>query len=188
MRLRLRPARAVCRNRGCLAFPPLRLQLAGRVLAEEEAAACALRWQNERAMFAAELAAMYSCGLADGSAGLQQEAGEADAAMDAEPSGTAGKSQDSAGSRKRKFSGGGDGSDSDGATQGGPEGLAAAPGHVEVCGLELPQRRQQASGGGTGGSAGPQLVHTPAVGRNLEALALGEPGVHVGGEETVTGT
>lgn len=153
--------------------PPLRLQLAGRVLSEEEGAACALRWQNERAMFAAQLAVMYSCSAVHDSSGQQAE-GEGEEAMDAAPSGAASKSHDSAGSRKRKFSGGDDGSDSDGATQGGPGGLAAAPGYVEVCGLELPQRRQQGGGGAASASVVPRLVHTPAMDRNLEALALGE--------------
>ncbi|KAL4440107.1 hypothetical protein ABPG75_003108 [Micractinium tetrahymenae] len=154
-----------------------RAKLAGRVLAEDEGAACTLRWQNERALFAAELAAMYSSSPAEGSGGGgQQQGGRDEAMMGAEPSATAAsKSRDNAGSRKRKFGEGDDGSDSDAATQGGPGGLAAAPGYVEVCGLELPQRQQHSGGGSTvgGSGSGPQLVHTPAVGRNLEALALG---------------
>lgn len=156
---------------------PSVLQLAGRVLSEEEAAACALRWQNECAMFAAELAVMHSCSPvhSDGGSG-QQEGGDAEQAMDMERPAGASKSHDSAGSRKRKFGGGDDGSESDGASQGALGGLAAAPGYVEVCGLELPQRRQQDGGGAGAAGAGPPLVHTPAVDRNLEALALGEQG------------
>jgi hypothetical protein len=153
-------------------------------LTEDESLQCRLRWQNERAMFAAELAVMYSSSAASGSIDAGSGGIGEDEEMEADPSaaaaaaaGSAGatKSRDSTGSRKRKQmggGGGGDDSDADTAAQGsgGSGGMAAAAGYVEVCGLELPQRQQL--GGGGGGGAAP-LVHTPAVDRNLEALALG---------------
>lgn len=172
------------------------VQLVERLLSAEEAPQALVRWQNERAMYAAELAVMYSSGGSGdsgsspaGTAGQREGDGEEEneEAMDvsagpasAQPSGggsKAAKSRDSTGSRKRKLSLSGDGSDSDTATAqelggsgSGVAGMAAAPGYVEVCGLELPQRQQP---GGSTGSSGPVLVHTPTVGRNLEALALG---------------
>jgi hypothetical protein len=152
-------------------------------LTEEESLQCCMRWQNERAMFAAELAVMYSSSSSAASSSSDAGSGGSgeDEEMEPVPSAAAAaacsagatKSRDSTGSRKRKqvggASGGGDDSDADTAAQGsgGSGGMAAAAGYVEVCGLELPQR-QQLSGGGTA-----PLVHTPAVDRNLEALALG---------------
>lgn len=163
-------------------FAPLCLQLAARVLSEDETVQCQQRWQNERAMFAAELAVMYSSSSAGSSSPPGSSGQEEAEAMDAAPStsaaalgrtSSAAKSRDSAGSRKRKLSsaGGSDDSDADTAAAGGGSGMAAAAGYVEVCGLELPCRPASA---GNGGSGSLPLVHTPAVDRNLEALALGE--------------
>lgn len=163
-------------SRPNLALPLV--QLAGRVLSEEEEAQCRLRWQNERAMYCAELAVMYcsstssSHGLAAGSSGQQAEAMDAAPTPPAARRGAgAARSGDSSGSRKRKHGGGGEDSDADTAALGGAAGgMAPAAGYVEVCGLELPQRQQH---GGGGGAALAPLVHTPAVDHNLEALALG---------------
>lgn len=165
---------------------PWPLQLAARALTEDESLQCRLRWQNERAMFAAELAVMYSSRAASGSSDAGSGGSGEDEEMEAAPSaaaaaaaaGSAGatKSRDSTGSRKRKQmggpGGGGDDSDADTAAQGGggSGGMAAAAGYIEVCGLELPQRQHLGGGGGEGTAP---LVHTPAVDRNLEALALG---------------
>ena len=147
------------------------MQLVGRVVSEAEAAECRLRWQNERALFAAELAAMYCSGGVSGGSADELEGAECmdTGAASAASAGGAATSRDSGGSRKRKFGGGAGGDDSDADTAAGG-GMAPAPGHVEVCGLELPRRA--APPGGSGGA--PPLVHTPAVDRNLEALALGE--------------
>lgn len=162
-----------------VACASLAAQLVRRVLSEEEALGCRLRWDNERAMFAAELAVMYSSNSSS-SAGAggeqQQEGGEQPQgdAMDASPARSAARSRDSGGSRKRKLSSGSDDSDADTHAAGSTSGMAPARGYVEVCGLELPQR--QAAGGGPagGGDGAPPLVRCPAVDRNLEAVALGE--------------
>lgn len=140
------------------------VQLAARVLSEEEATQCRMRWQNERAMFAAELAVVYS----SSSSHDDSKAREVDA-MDVVPA-AATKSGDSNGSRKRKHRSAAEDSDADTAALGG---MAAAAGFVDVCGLELPQRQQPASISSQAGAQA-QLVHTAAVDRNLEALAMGQ--------------
>ena len=150
-------------------------QVCARVLSEEERLACQLRWQNERAMFAAEAATMFSTRSA------AEQAGEGEAmAVDVDPPAPAAGASSGGSSRKRKHGSlGGEGtSDGEGAGGSGGRGLgmAAAAGYVEVCGLELPLRRrqqqlhdEQAGGGG----AQQPLVHTPTVATNLEAIALG---------------
>ena len=134
---------------------------------------------------------MYDTGSDGGGGGGDvaegEEEGGEDMAVDgpstAAGNATATKSRDSAGSRKRKHGGeeGSEGSDADtAAAGGGGGGMAAAPGFVEVCGLELPRRHEVPGSGGSAGGA-PPLVHTPTVDRNLEALALGESGWVCGG-------
>ena len=70
-----------------------------------------------------------------------------------------------AGGRKRKYE------------EVAPPRVAVASGHVDVCGIELPERRGQAAA-----QAAPcgRLVRTPTVERNLEAVVLGAPAVWAG--------
>lgn len=161
-----------------------------RVLSEEEVLRCQLVWDNERAMFAAELAVMYSSsggGKRSASQQQQQEdGGQAQGdSMDATPTPSAARSRDSGASRKRKLIGSSsDESDADTHAVGGSSGMAPARGYVEVCGLELPQRQAGSGQQGAGGDCAPPLVHTPAVDRNLEAVALGERnGTYRGGAD-----
>ena len=155
---------------------PPAVQLVQRVLSEKEALQCQLRWDNERAMIAAELAVMYSSSSSSSEQQQQQRERPEDDAMDATPTPSAAPSRDSGGSRKRKLSSGSDDSDADTHAGSGAGGMAPARGYVEVCGLELPQRQAASGGSGGGGDSTPPLVHTPAVDRNLEAVALGEQG------------
>lgn len=140
--------------------------LARRVLSEQEQLDCTLRWQGEQALAAAARAAALLPPA--GGSSSQGAATERDAA------GGSGGSQDSTGSRKRKF-----GSMGAGAEAGIEATLGPIPGYVEVGGLELPIMGPQGGSSAAGSSAAgarPQthpLVHTPSMDRNLQSLALG---------------
>eukprot|EP00887_Chlorella_sp_A99_P000601 scaffold17.g601.t1 len=162
-------------------------QVAARVLAQAEALAAALAWQNERARLAVEAAAVYVGG---GDAWDGEDAGQAEGKgprgmeVDAGQQRQQKRNQQATaeaetGQRKRKFgtmSGGGSAaasSDSDGSSHGDGGGggrLPAASGYVDVCGLELPRCQAAEPAAPARQHA---LVHTPTVDRNLESLALG---------------
>ena len=130
-----------------------------QVLAPEDALACAAAWDDERTAVAAEAAAMFLVAEPEGAALRAARPGSLAGERGGSPGGSG---------RKRKHetlasSAGGAGGAS----------LSAASGYVEVCGLELPLRL--ATGSMDAGSrAHVSLVTTPAISRNLEAVALGE--------------
>ncbi|GAB4814206.1 hypothetical protein N2152v2_001252 [Parachlorella kessleri] len=147
-------------------------ELAQRVLTQQDEFDCSQRWQAKQALCAAYRAAAL-LPLPDSGDGTADEGGRLGMAKGRDSS--LGGSQDSTGSRKRKYG--------DVYVSAAPAGsltgssnslLGPIPGYVNVGGLELPVRQSTA---GTAGTAAPMgghpLVHTSSVERNLQAVALG---------------
>lgn len=161
-----------------------RAQVAARALSEGQALAAALRWQNERALFAAAAATMYVGGSGEQQQQESSKTGPSGMQVDQE------QQQLQQQQRKRKYDRMSSSNDDD---EGGDGAAAAttaaaacrcaagfppAPGYVEVCGLELPLRSSSESCMAATSAAQqqrsiPPLVLTATVEANLEALALG---------------